>query len=1304
MKRSVQKISPSRLSSFDEQFWPVLMAVTVLSGLAVGAILTLLKGPWMWGGLLILPVASATAIFGLSRLDNRRLKRTLQFAIICSLSAHLLVMVVASVVNIFGNSFQPKQPEVSQKRPIPNIQISDQKTKHVWEKPNLKETPETEVEQQRRVATTPNEPQTIPVKESKPKINPQIVRRKTPSTAVPKMARQLSKLRRQTSPVQPSTSQVENQFQNQKSETQTKPQKASPRSQANIDVQRQSPSQRTQSRQTLESKAATANVRNSVTELVRTPPNSRRARVELTDQMSQPKPTPSDARIRRSSPEIPRLTRSQPVKPTVEQPVSPKASENQPSKLADKITRRQVRDTQNRRSQNASIAESNVSPQISRSTQRKKLEWSQPTISSETSRSQKPRRAVKPTEIAVSPTPLESPQRNPESKTASRELQSRTVSISRSTAGLAGIGKAKNLDQMVGSQPSPAQRATDSSSRAKTMSSTQDNSVVSSTRSEFKRSNQNARTPTSSLKAEDFQFAKLAGSSQPADQTRESSAAEISSASTDHRDNLSAERGTARLDMGSPRIVRDELNSQRRGGGGQPEVGELNPARTQKSRERSETQPSLLADAGVEVAAPEQQSSVASASLASDLSRQDIDVTRDGREVEIAPSRTGSVAVDEMSDAGFSELAKNLADPSQRSRFTNRDSSADQEDQDDEKNRTGYQRSRITQAPITRSEMGLGLATTHDSNSEKSTKTGLANTESLAARLTRQATASLPGAGIGRTTSDVLLKAATSLPVIQPESKGRKNRAPVINSEATTGTVGSRKVSNERTRSSSLPSLSSDLQPSKLADNEGANGSNDSDDSRRQPDLSLEASTEIEPSRMSRSLDRTGPKLEIEAIEGPAGLGEIFDRRVGIVERPASENSDLIQPESRRYRKDTYGGMPAMNPDAVIAQEAFQDRNPASFSKSSEPTTEAAINLGLEFLARYQSGDGSWSLTQFDSEEPLHVNQLDSDTAATGLAVLAFQGAGYNHREFKYARQIGKAIEWLIDHQSEDGGLYVPSDKKSNNACRMYSHGIATLALTEAYGMTQDPNLREPAQKALDYIVETQDPKKGGWRYFANPELRSTDTSVTGWMMMSLKSGKLAGLEVRSEVFRGIDDWLGVASEPDSESVYRYNPFAVDSKGISRIQGRVASTSMTSVALLMRIYSGWRQSDPRLLAGVDYLLQKQMPGDNNPVQRDTYYWYYATQVLKTVGGERWEKWNDKLRPLLIRSQQKEGEMAGSWNPYRPVPDRWGQFGGRLYVTTMNLLSLEVRHRMIPIYQLDEIRVEGVIESGNRKSD
>ena len=126
---------------------------------------------------------------------------------------------------------------------------------------------------------------------------------------------------------------------------------------------------------------------------------------------------------------------------------------------------------------------------------------------------------------------------------------------------------------------------------------------------------------------------------------------------------------------------------------------------------------------------------------------------------------------------------------------------------------------------------------------------------------------------------------------------------------------------------------------------------------------------------------------------------------------------------------------------------------------------------------------------------------------------------------------------------------------------------------------------------------------------------------------------------------------------------------------------------MTAVGLLMRLYLGWNRDDPQMIAGAEHLLE-DLPaiGTQEQPTRDTYYWYYATQVMFHMRGKYWKEWNDRLHPLLVERQVQSGPMAGSWDPLGPVPDRWGAAGGRIYVTTLNLLSLEVYYRHLPIYE------------------
>ena len=119
----------------------------------------------------------------------------------------------------------------------------------------------------------------------------------------------------------------------------------------------------------------------------------------------------------------------------------------------------------------------------------------------------------------------------------------------------------------------------------------------------------------------------------------------------------------------------------------------------------------------------------------------------------------------------------------------------------------------------------------------------------------------------------------------------------------------------------------------------------------------------------------------------------------------------------------------------------------------------------------------------------------------------------------------------------------------------------------------------------------------------------------------------------------------------------------------------------------MRIYLGWGPENPALQRGADFLVQNLPSYGNaeNPL-RDAYYWYYATQVMFQMQGEHWKTWNQAIQQLLPREQVQSGPWAGSWDPLRSVPDRWGKEAGRLYVTAMHLLILEVYYRHLPLFR------------------
>jgi hypothetical protein len=357
--------------------------------------------------------------------------------------------------------------------------------------------------------------------------------------------------------------------------------------------------------------------------------------------------------------------------------------------------------------------------------------------------------------------------------------------------------------------------------------------------------------------------------------------------------------------------------------------------------------------------------------------------------------------------------------------------------------------------------------------------------------------------------------------------------------------------------------------------------------------------------------------------------------------------------------------------------------------------TEPAVEQGLEFFSRMQFPDGHWSLDKVPDGMPLDapsrrklaLGSYESNTAATGMSLLGYLGAGYTHLDEKHRDTVRRGLDWLIRHQKPDGNLFADSQGDAQKYAQFYSHGIAAMALCEAYGMTQDPDLREPAQKAVDFIVHSQDPTRGGWRYL-NPTdgrwqydpLECSDTSVTGWQLMALKSAQMAGLDVPDATFRRIGEWLDRAKGPEP-GTYVYNPWNPVAGG------RAPSAVMTAEAMLMRMYMGRHRDDAEIVQGADYVLAHLPEADvTDDAQRNVYYWYYATQSMYQMGGKYWKTWNKHIGPLVRAGQVKEGPLAGSWHPTEPVADRWGAVGGRMYVTSMRLLMLEVYYRHLPLFQ------------------
>ena len=546
-----------------------------------------------------------------------------------------------------------------------------------------------------------------------------------------------------------------------------------------------------------------------------------------------------------------------------------------------------------------------------------------------------------------------------------------------------------------------------------------------------------------------------------------------------------------------------------------PDFGPTKTELTKRSSETADVLPSLMAAVSIETASTASRNSQPTRS---DELRPDelakMETHRGGEALETMDF-VSAIISSAKSDSGENPFARLFSDQrSDRTLAGDPISRLIEEilEEELEKLAAGNRKTSISQALLVDSQAEPVFTDSQKNRSAiDETETGDANllSDSLMGKIARRTIA--PSSALGTATTKLMMTAATSLPLIQPSESTPADRVKPKGNGHLADLIQAVPQSDEATAQvtphiSSLSNLAT--RPADAATESVADGS---------INVLAKEMAILEDVRTNRLVRAADFRLDLEADTGPAGLGLRPDLRTGSDSRPASQTSLQVQPviEQQFVRRD-FGGMLAVSPDVVLAKEAFRQRSPSAIKDIVEPSTEAAIHLGLEFLARNQKPDGSWALAGYDPGHPLSKRQLNSDTAATGLVLLAFQGGGYNHRQYRYASQMKQAIDWLIKHQTPDGGLYLESDRRSDQACRMYSHGIATLALTEAYGMTQDPELKGPAQKAIDYLAKTQHSSKGGWRYFASTKKRSTDTSVSGWMMMAIQSAQLADLRAVS--------------------------------------------------------------------------------------------------------------------------------------------------------------------------------------------
>ena len=460
--------------------------------------------------------------------------------------------------------------------------------------------------------------------------------------------------------------------------------------------------------------------------------------------------------------------------------------------------------------------------------------------------------------------------------------------------------------------------------------------------------------------------------------------------------------------------------------------------------------------------------------------------------------------------------------------------------------------------------------------------------------------------------------------------------------------------------------------------------------------------------------DRSGPQdagTKGKDNEDAAPAGKPSDDAARGGSGPALPPRDVTAPPLPMGVVSGVSGSGKDGPGGIYAGRGGAGRGEALRRYGGDGVSEQAVTDGLDWLAAHQSPEGCWDISLYSKQCPkgqecgsgavaFGFGGFDGYRAAvTGLAVLSFLGAGYSHLDdhlrpqdggqpvdHPYKRTIEKALAWLAKAQKKDG-LIIGGNVELERA--MYSHGMAALALIEAYSVTHDPDLRSHAQLAVNFTVHAQQ-DAGGWDYGTGQSGRS-DVSVTSWQVLGLRSARAAGLAVPRRAWARARNFLDVVTNRETGEI-GYDLVMPNDRVDPGCNAMVAAGWVTRVYLGMPEDQALSAKFAERIRAVAPRYDEEWGACNHWSNlRDRkavghwslYYTYNATLAMFHHGGDDWTWWNERMRACTLKTQRKDGHTRGSWDP--STSD--AMFGGRVYATAMNVLNLEVYYRYLPVYEV-----------------
>jgi hypothetical protein len=322
----------------------------------------------------------------------------------------------------------------------------------------------------------------------------------------------------------------------------------------------------------------------------------------------------------------------------------------------------------------------------------------------------------------------------------------------------------------------------------------------------------------------------------------------------------------------------------------------------------------------------------------------------------------------------------------------------------------------------------------------------------------------------------------------------------------------------------------------------------------------------------------------------------------------------------------------------------------AAQAAKKDPKWEAAIDKGLKWMAKTQSSVGHW-----------HAGGT-YPTAMTALAGTAFIASGSTATQGPYAKNIRKAVDFLLTKVRANGLIGDPMHQDNRYT---YGHGFSMLFLSQVLGEEEDEERRaelvEALTKAVDFSCKAQ-AASGGWGYVSakdQPNFDEGSTTIT--QVQGLRACRNAGIVVPAEVIEKAKEYIYGCKNPDGGISYS-----------SRNRG--SSRPAITAAALASLYNAGDYDSRHVPEMLEYCKKnlKDLSEGPNAFGHWHYTYLYYSQVMYRQGEKEWAPFRDKLYNRIVSEQLADGSWTGQVAP--------------IYVTACNLIMLQLDKAYLPIYQ------------------